>query len=93
MAKTRENMQPGKRYRGYGYINEFKEFCFEPENTGSREGVIKAICTRDGIGVSETREHLLIRVKMAKCSNLLDRLRELTKVYNKIVKIFREYDI
>lgn len=93
MTKMKTTMQPGKRYRGYGYINEYKEFCFEPENTGSREGVIKAICTRDGIGVSETRDHLLIRIKMPKCGNLLDRLRELAKVYNKIVKILREYEI
>ncbi|MBQ5712871.1 MAG: hypothetical protein IIV77_00035 [Bacteroidaceae bacterium] len=93
MAKTRETMIPGKRYRGYGFVNEFKEFCFEPENTGSREGVIKAICTRDGIGVSETREHLLIRIKMRKCPNLLERIKELSKVYNQLLKIFREYEI
>lgn len=93
MAKTKETMVPGKRYRGYGYVNEYKEFCFEPENTGSREGIIKAICARDGIGISETSKHLLIRVKMAKCNNLLDRLKELARVYNQIVKILREYEI
>lgn len=93
MAKTKEAMVPGRRYRGYGYVNEFKEFCFEPEATGSREGVIKAICTRGGVGISETRQYLLIRVKMAKCTNLLDRLRELARAYNEIVKILREYEI
>jgi hypothetical protein len=30
---------------------------------------------------------------MAKCTNLLDRLRELARVYNEIVKILREYEI
>lgn len=93
MAKTKETMVPGKRYRGYGYVNEYKEFCFEPENTGSREGVIKAICSREGVGISETQKYLLIRIKMPKCTNLLDRLKELAKVYNQIVKIFREYEI
>lgn len=93
MTKTKETMVPGKRYRGYGYVNEYKEFCFEPENTGSREGVIKSICNREGVGISETQKYLLIRIKMPKCTNLLDRLKELAKVYNQIVKIFREYDI
>lgn len=93
MAKTKETMVPGKRYRGYGYVNEYKEFCFEPENTGSREGVIKAICNREGVGISETQKYLLIRIKMPKCTNLLDRLKELAKAYNQIVKIFREYEI
>ena len=93
MAKTKETMVPGKRYRGYGYVNEYREFCFEPENTGSREGVIKAICSREGVGISETQKYLLIRIKMPKCTNLLDRLKELAKVYNQIVKIFREYEI
>lgn len=93
MTKTKETMVPGKRYRGYGYVNEYKEFCFEPENTGSRAGVIKAICNREGVGISETQNYLLIRIKMPKCTNLLDRLKELAKVYNQIVKIFREYEI
>ena len=93
MLKKKETMIPGKRYRGYGYVNEYKEFCFEPENTGSREGVIKAICSRDGVSLSETKDYILIRAKLPKCNNLLDRLKGLAKVYNEIVRILREYEI
>ena len=93
MAKQRESMIPGKRYRGYGYLNEFKEFIFEPEDTGSRAGVIKQICTRDGISLSESKNYLLIHIKMPKYSKILERLGALTKIYNNLVNILRDYDI
>lgn len=86
-------MIPGKRYRGYGYLNEFKEFCFEPEDTGSRAGVIKQICTREGVSVSESKNFLLIHIKMQKYPKLLERLGALAKIYNNIVNILKDYDI
>lgn len=92
MAKVRESMIPGKRYRGYGYINEFKEFCFEPEDTGSRAGLIKQVCTREGVSVSETKNFLLIHIKMPKLNKRLDRIKALTNSYNNLVKIMTEYD-
>ena len=93
MAKEKKSMIPGKRYRGYGFINEFKEFCFEPEDTGSRAGAIKQICCKDGISVSETRENLIIHIKMPKCSNILERLKEAARMYNSLTKIIQDYDI
>lgn len=93
MGKQRENMIPGKRYRGYGYLNEFKEFCFEPEDTGSRAGAIKQICTREGVSVSESKNYLLIHIKMEKCKDALQRILLAGKKYNIIVKILQDYDI
>lgn len=93
MAKEKKPMIPGKRYRGYGFINEFKEFCFEPEATGSRAGAIKQICCKDGISLSETRENLLIHIKMPKYNCLLERLKGLAIVYNNLTKLLQDYDI
>lgn len=93
MSKQKESMIPGKRYRGYGYVNEFKEFFFEPEETGSREGVIKSICNRDGISLSETKNLILVRMKMPKCTNVMDRLLNLAKMYNIVVNVLKSYEI
>ena len=93
MAKIKETMLPGKRYRGYGFINEYKEFCFEPEDTGSRAGVIKQIAVREGVSLSETKTLLLIKIKVDKAPTRLELLKSVSNAYNTIVKLLKEYEI
>lgn len=91
--KTKETMIPGKRYRGYGFINEFKEFCFEPEQTGAHEGREKSVCVRDGVRVSETKNLVIVKFNIEKQSEKTTYFGMLTRIYNVICKIFQEYDI
>lgn len=86
-------MIPGQRYRGYGFINEFQEFCFEPENKGAHAGRVKAIFTREGISVSETKNLIMIKFNLEKKGSKLEYLQELTRVYNYIFKFLQDYDI
>ena len=91
--KKKEQMVPGKRYRGYGYINEYKEFCFEPEETGAHAGQIKAVCSRDGVKVSESKNFIIVKFNLDKQDEKLAYLKELAKAYNTISQIIQEYDI
>lgn len=86
-------MLPGRRYRGYGFINEYKEFCFEPEDTGSRAGVIKQIAVREGVSLSETKTLLLIKIKVEKAPTRLELFKSVSDAYNTIVKLLKEYEI
>lgn len=91
--KVKETMEPGKRYRGYGFINEFKEFCFEPEQTGAHEGREKSVCVRDGVRISETKHLIIVKFNIEKESEKSKYFAILTRLYNVICKIFQEYDI
>lgn len=91
--RKKEQMEPGKRYRGYGFINEFKEFCFEPELTGSRAGREKVICAREGIRVSETKKLIIVKFNIQKEDKKELYFKELARVYNEITKILQRYDI
>ena len=86
-------MEPGKRYRGYGYLNEYKEFVFEPENTGAREGMIKSICTRDGVSLSHTKENLIIHLKVKKTADRIKMMQAVLSKLNIITKLLQEYEI
>ena len=92
MAKTKGEMIPGKRYRGYGFINDYKEFCFEPEHTGAHAGQIKEVVVRDGIRVSESKKLIIVKLNIDKQSDKLQYLKELARAYNQLAKIFQEYD-
>ena len=93
MAKTKEQMIPGRRYRGYGFINEYKEFCFEPEQTGAHEGREKAICVRDGVKVSATKKLVIVKFNLEKEDDKVNYFKKLTKIYNTISNIMQEYEI
>ena len=93
MAKTKGEMVPGKRYRGWGFINNYKEFCFEPEQTGSHAGQIREICVREGIRVSESKRLVIVKLNIEKQSNKASYFKELARMYNILSKIFQEYEI
>ena len=86
-------MEVGKRYRGYGFINEYREFSFEPEATGSHAGREKCISSKDGIRVSATKNLVLVKFNIEKKENKLDYIKALTKIFNTISTIFNEYEI
>ena len=93
MPKTKEQMIPGKRYRGYGFINEYKEFCFEPEQTGAHEGREKSVCVRDGVRVSATKNLVIVKFNLEKEDDKVNYFKKLTKIYNTISNIMQEYEI
>ena len=93
MPKTKEQMRPGKRYRGYGFINEYKEFCFEPEQTGAHEGREKSVCVRNGVRVSQTQKLIIVKFNLEKQDDKSAYIKRLVQIYNTISKIIREYEI
>ena len=93
MPKTKEQMIPGKRYRGYGFINEYKEFCFEPEQTGAHEGREKSVCVRNGVRVSQTQKLIIVKFNLEKQEEKSAYIKRLVQIYNTISKIIRDYEI
>lgn len=93
MPKTKEQMVPGKRYRGYGFINEYKEFCFEPEQTGAHEGREKSVCVRDGVRVSATKNLVIVKFNLEKQEEKSAYIKRLVQIYNTISTIINDYEI
>lgn len=93
MPKTKEQMIPGKRYRGYGFINEYKEFCFEPEQTGAHEGREKSVCVRNGVRVSATKNLVIVKFNLEKQEEKSAYIKRLVQIYNTISTIINDYEI
>lgn len=85
-------MVPGKKYKGYAFLNEAMEFCFTPEETGSREGVIKILTTNENATVSYSNKFIFARIKLKRKSDKAALMSELTKQYNFLFKTIMEYD-
>ena len=93
MKLKKGQLEVGKRYRGYGTLNEYGEFSFEPENTGIRAGVIRQIAVRDGVTLSHTRDNLIVHMKIKKSENQRDYLREIMKRVDVLLGLLKDYEI
>lgn len=90
--KTKKDLTPGVKYRGYGYVNEFGEFSFEPEETGSRAGQMKIVLSKDDYTIIESKKYVLVRLKIDKGDCAMDRLKTLIKNFNELITVFKEYE-
>lgn len=93
MKTKKGTFEVGKRYRGYGTLNEYGEFSFEPENTGARAGVIKQIVVRDGVSLSHTKDNIIVHMKIRKSSNQRAYLRDIMQKVDVLLGLLKEYDI
>ncbi len=93
----KEAMVPGRRYRGYGFINEYREFTFEPEDKGAHAGRTKSICTQtfaDGcIAMSETKNLIIVRLNLEKKERSSEYVLALGKAYNELLKLIKKYEL
>lgn len=91
--KQKLEMEAGVKYRGYGFINEFGEFEFTPEATGSRQGNVKILKTGENFTVSYSSKSLIFHGRLERNLPLLDRIRKLTQMFNVIFNVIKEYEI
>lgn len=86
-------MVPGVRYRGYGFINDFKEFQFVPEDTGSRAGREKCIYDREGLKINETKNLLVVKLNIEKADDKAKLISQVAAMFNNLTKFIQKYDI
>lgn len=90
--KVKQEMKPGVKYKGYGLLNEFGEFEFLPEQTGSRSGQTKLVRQGDDYTVSTTSKSIIVHMRMDKEGTMLDRLKRYSDLTTIILSIIRDYD-
>lgn len=93
MKKQKLELKAGIKYRGYGFINDFGEFEFTPEQTGSRMGKRRLIKEGENFTISETSAVRIFHLTLPKSLSGLDLIKEFLNTMNKIVEILRDYEI
>lgn len=91
--KQKLEMEAGVKYRGYGFINEFGEFEFTPEATGSRQGSVKILKTGENFTVSYSSRSIIFHGRLERGLNMIERIRKLTSMFNVIFQVIKEYEI
>ena len=88
-------MQPGKRYRGYGMVNDYKEFIFTPEATGSQHGREKVLQTwqQNMMTLKETKNYLIVTMKETKGKQEAELIRSLMMKFNELYNFVKSHEI
>lgn len=92
MSKRQLQLEPGKKYRGYGFINEYGEFEFSPEQTGIRAGEVKLLKSGDDYTVSTTKNYVILHVRVKRPFKPVEGIYQVMRKIDEIIKIFKEYE-
>lgn len=68
-------MQPGRRYRGYGYINEYGEMKFEPAQQSDSPNLMKVVDTAFNVTLYESGTKYKVSIRMEKGGSRRDLIR------------------
>ena len=86
-----KRMEVGVKYKGYGMLNDFGEFEFTPEATGSRVGQIKVVKETVSYKLSTSKKFVLIHLKLERASGL-DLIKDLMNIVNNLIQDFKKYE-
>lgn len=90
----KKEMRPGQKYRGYGLINEYGEFEFVPEDTGSRKDTVKLLKTGDGFSVSYTKRSVLVHMKLSRKKKWPQGiLADLSDKFNNVFRVIKQHEM
>lgn len=84
-------MPVGQKVRGYGLLNEFGEFEFIPEQKGIRMGETKLIKQSEDFTLSETKNLIVVHLRMQKQSGL-SLLKNYLQISNEILLTLKNYE-
>lgn len=86
-----KRIEVGVKYRGYGYLNEYGQWCFTPEETGSRVGQRSLVTEGDCFTVASTKKKVLVHLTFERGSRA-EMLANLFNVMNNLISVFKNYE-
>lgn len=89
--RKKQELPVGQKVKGYGLLNEYGEFDFIPENTGSRAGRTKLVKQGENYTISTTNKVIVVHLRLEKKSGI-ELLQSLMTMWNEIFNVFRTYE-
>ena len=85
------NLEPGVKYRGTGWVNEYGEFQFQPEQKGSKPNNLKIVCQESDFVIYESAHLWQVKVNFKKTNNDSTKFMTIfTAACQKLLKYFGE---
>ena len=59
-------LEPGRKYRGSAWVNEYGEVQFRPEQKGTKLGNMKLVVEHESFSIYESKDTFKVAVKFSK---------------------------
>lgn len=89
--RKKQELPVGQKVKGYGLLNEYGEFDFIPENTGSRAGRTKLVKQGENYTISTTNKVIVVHLRLEKKKGL-ELLQGFMAMWNEIFNVIRNYE-
>lgn len=63
---NRLKLEPGKKYRGTAWVNEYGEIQFRPEQKGTKPSNMRIVLEHESFSLYESKEIFKVAVKFSK---------------------------
>lgn len=84
-------MEPGKKYRGYGYINEYGEMHFEPTQQGASPNNMKIVRHDADYTLYESKNYWRMSVKVKKSNDKMTIISNFILAMQRATVMLRSY--
>jgi len=85
------NLEPGVKYRGTGWINEYGEFQFTPEQKGTKPSNLKIVVQESNYTIYESAHLWQVKLNFPKSNDDTSRFMSIfTVACSKLVKYFEK---
>lgn len=91
LMKKKIKMEVGKRYKGYGVLNEYGEYTFEPCQVVENPKNMRIVHAQGNSTIYESERYYKIAVKVQKCMNIPSVIRTFTIDMTRALYNLRKY--
>lgn len=86
-------MEVGKKYRGYGFLNEYGEFDFIPEQKGANLGKKRLVKEGDGYTFYVTDAKVILHITLDRVKDKIALLRKFGAIISELFLNVKEYEL
>ena len=77
-------LEPGRKYRGTAWVNEYGEIQFRPEQKGSKPSNLRLVVEHESFSIYESENIWKVAVKFAKPLNVTEAANRLSFVLSQL---------
>lgn len=82
MGRKKMALEPGKKYKGVGWVNEYGQHFFEAYQSGENQNYMKLIKETKDFSLYESNKLLKIAVKIEKDRDKFEMVRRFMKAFS-----------
>lgn len=88
-----QELVPGKRYKGYGWVNSYMEMFFRPQAEGSHAGQIKKVAETDRCKLSLSKKYVLLNIRIPRGTGRTYYFRQIMSIVDEMLEFINKYNL